>query len=102
MKRSGLISASLARQSRKRRSHEASPDAPLPILPPEKFRFSRVKDNPLKAIVQRFALATILILVISLITDRTALDRLRTAIAGLGTHNAAEAIAAEVIRLARA
>jgi UDP-N-acetylglucosamine--N-acetylmuramyl-(pentapeptide) pyrophosphoryl-undecaprenol N-acetylglucosamine transferase len=41
-------------------------------------------------------------LVISLITDRTALERLRTAIAGLGTHNAAEAIAAEVIRLARA
>jgi UDP-N-acetylglucosamine--N-acetylmuramyl-(pentapeptide) pyrophosphoryl-undecaprenol N-acetylglucosamine transferase len=42
------------------------------------------------------------LLVISLITDRTALERLRTAIAGLGTHNAAEAIAAEVIRLARA
>ncbi|MBK9417738.1 MAG: undecaprenyldiphospho-muramoylpentapeptide beta-N-acetylglucosaminyltransferase [Flavobacteriales bacterium] len=40
-------------------------------------------------------------LVISLITDQVALDRLRTAIAGMGTHHAAEAIAAEVIRLAR-
>lgn len=39
--------------------------------------------------------------VLDLIHDKDALDRLRMAIAGLGTHNAAEAIAAEVIRLAR-
>jgi len=37
----------------------------------------------------------------SLILDSTALERLRLAIAGSGTQNAAEAIAAEVIRLAR-
>ncbi|MEZ4806773.1 MAG: undecaprenyldiphospho-muramoylpentapeptide beta-N-acetylglucosaminyltransferase [Flavobacteriales bacterium] len=36
-----------------------------------------------------------------LITDVKELERLRTAITGLGTHNAAEAIASEVIRLAR-
>lgn len=40
--------------------------------------------------------------VVDLIRDASALERLRTAIAGMGTHNAAEAIAAEVIRLARA
>lgn len=68
MKRCALISASLAHQSRNQRRREILPDAPVPSLPPEKFRFSRVKDNPLKAIIQRFALATILILVISLIT----------------------------------
>jgi voltage-gated potassium channel len=68
MKRSGLIFSHLARQSRNQRRRETPPDAPIPTLPPEKFRFSRVKDNPLKAIVQRFALATILILAISLIT----------------------------------
>jgi UDP-N-acetylglucosamine--N-acetylmuramyl-(pentapeptide) pyrophosphoryl-undecaprenol N-acetylglucosamine transferase len=39
--------------------------------------------------------------VLGLIRDKDALDRLRLAIAGLATHNAAEAIAAEVIRLAR-
>lgn len=39
--------------------------------------------------------------VLELITDRPALERLGMAIAGLGTTNAAEAIAAEVIRLAR-
>jgi UDP-N-acetylglucosamine--N-acetylmuramyl-(pentapeptide) pyrophosphoryl-undecaprenol N-acetylglucosamine transferase len=37
--------------------------------------------------------------VLRLIKDRDALDRLRTAIAGLGANNAAEVIAAEVIRL---
>ncbi len=37
----------------------------------------------------------------SLINDGAAMERLRTAIAGMGTQNAAEAIAAEVIRLAR-
>ena len=40
-------------------------------------------------------------LVVELISDTDALDRLRKAIADMGTHNAAEAIAAEVIRLAR-
>lgn len=40
-------------------------------------------------------------LVTGLLSDTVALDRLRMAIAGMGTHNAAEAIAAEVIRLAR-
>ncbi|MBK6829633.1 MAG: undecaprenyldiphospho-muramoylpentapeptide beta-N-acetylglucosaminyltransferase [Flavobacteriales bacterium] len=40
--------------------------------------------------------------VTELISDTNALERLRLAIAGMGTHNAAEAIAAEVIRLARA
>lgn len=40
--------------------------------------------------------------VIDLMRDKDALERLRLAIAGMGTHNAAEAIAAEVIRLARA
>ena len=39
--------------------------------------------------------------VIDLMRDKDALERLRLAIAGMGTHNAAEAIAAEVIRLAR-
>ncbi|HRH37712.1 MAG TPA: glycosyltransferase, partial [Flavobacteriales bacterium] len=39
--------------------------------------------------------------VVELINDKEALERLRLAIAGMGTHNAAEAIAAEVIRLAR-
>jgi UDP-N-acetylglucosamine--N-acetylmuramyl-(pentapeptide) pyrophosphoryl-undecaprenol N-acetylglucosamine transferase len=39
--------------------------------------------------------------VLDLITDPTALDRLSMAIAGMGTTNAAEAIAVEVIRLAR-
>jgi UDP-N-acetylglucosamine--N-acetylmuramyl-(pentapeptide) pyrophosphoryl-undecaprenol N-acetylglucosamine transferase len=39
--------------------------------------------------------------VLDLITDPTALDRLSLAIAGMGTTNAAEAIAVEVIRLAR-
>ena len=37
-------------------------------LPPEAFRFSRVKDNPIRAIVQRFALASLLIVLIALIT----------------------------------
>ena len=37
-------------------------------LPPEAFRFSRVKDNPVRAILQRFALASLLILFIALIT----------------------------------
>ena len=40
-------------------------------------------------------------LVEELVADTNALERLRSAIAGMGTHNAAEAIAAEVIRLAR-
>jgi len=40
--------------------------------------------------------------VVKLIRDEQALERLRTAIAGMGTNNAAEVIAAEVIRLARA
>lgn len=39
--------------------------------------------------------------VIELLRDTAGLERLRAAIAGLGTHNAAEAIAQEVIRLAR-
>lgn len=39
--------------------------------------------------------------VVALITDRQALDALQRAIAALGTHNSAEVIAAEVIRLAR-
>lgn len=39
--------------------------------------------------------------VIELLHDPASLERLRRAIAGLGTHNAAEAIAQEVIRLAR-
>jgi len=39
--------------------------------------------------------------VVGLITDTKALERLRDAIAGTGTRNAAEAIAVEVIRLAR-
>lgn len=39
--------------------------------------------------------------VLELINDRKALERLSLAIAGLGTTNAAEAIAVEVIRLAR-
>jgi UDP-N-acetylglucosamine--N-acetylmuramyl-(pentapeptide) pyrophosphoryl-undecaprenol N-acetylglucosamine transferase len=39
--------------------------------------------------------------VMALITDLPALERLRNAIAGMGTTNAAESIAAEVIRLAR-
>ena len=38
--------------------------------------------------------------VLTLITDPAALERLRTTIAGMGTNNAAETIAAEVIRLA--
>lgn len=40
--------------------------------------------------------------VVELMRDTQALDRLRLAIAGLATHEAAQAIAAEVIRLARA
>ncbi len=40
-------------------------------------------------------------IVIALIKDKDALERLRNAISGLGTRNAAEAIAAEVIRLGR-
>ncbi|MBK9176179.1 MAG: undecaprenyldiphospho-muramoylpentapeptide beta-N-acetylglucosaminyltransferase [Flavobacteriales bacterium] len=39
--------------------------------------------------------------VITLLRDQQALERLRLAIAGLATHDAAQAIAAEVIRLAR-
>lgn len=39
--------------------------------------------------------------VLELINNKEALDKLRSAIAGMGTQNAAEAIAAEVIRLAR-
>lgn len=39
--------------------------------------------------------------VVELLRDTSALERLRMAIAGMGTQNAAEAIAAEVIRLAR-
>ncbi|MBL7950608.1 MAG: undecaprenyldiphospho-muramoylpentapeptide beta-N-acetylglucosaminyltransferase [Flavobacteriales bacterium] len=39
--------------------------------------------------------------VLRLINDKAALDRLHNAIAGLGTQNAAEMIAAEVIRLAQ-
>ncbi len=39
--------------------------------------------------------------VVDLVRDTNALERLRLAIAGMGTQNAAEAIAAEVIRLAR-
>lgn len=37
-------------------------------LPPEAFKFSRVKDNPVRAILQRFALASLLVLFIALIT----------------------------------
>ncbi|MFZ9669406.1 MAG: potassium channel family protein [Solirubrobacterales bacterium] len=37
-------------------------------LPPEAFKFSRVKDNPLQAILQRIALASALVLLIALIT----------------------------------
>lgn len=40
--------------------------------------------------------------VLALMRDNQALERLRLAIAGLATHDAAQAIAAEVIRLARA
>jgi UDP-N-acetylglucosamine--N-acetylmuramyl-(pentapeptide) pyrophosphoryl-undecaprenol N-acetylglucosamine transferase len=40
-------------------------------------------------------------MVVGLMRDRGTLDRLRLAIAGLATHDAAQAIAAEVIRLAR-
>ena len=40
----------------------------MATLPPEKFRFSRVKDNPVRAILQRFALATALVVFIALIT----------------------------------
>jgi UDP-N-acetylglucosamine--N-acetylmuramyl-(pentapeptide) pyrophosphoryl-undecaprenol N-acetylglucosamine transferase len=39
--------------------------------------------------------------VLELLRDEAALDRLRRAIAGTGVHHAAEAIAAEVIRLGR-
>ena len=39
--------------------------------------------------------------VLRLINDKDALDRLQLAITGLGTQNAAEMIAAEVIRLAQ-
>ena len=39
--------------------------------------------------------------IVRLIEDEDALMKLRTTIAGLGQQNAAEAIAAEVIRLAR-
>ncbi|MCU0319332.1 MAG: undecaprenyldiphospho-muramoylpentapeptide beta-N-acetylglucosaminyltransferase [Flavobacteriales bacterium] len=39
--------------------------------------------------------------VLELMRDTAALDRLRTAIAGMGTQHAADTIAAEVIRLAR-
>lgn len=39
--------------------------------------------------------------VLQLLGDRNALDKLRTAISGMGAKNAAEAIAAEVIRIAR-
>jgi hypothetical protein len=39
--------------------------------------------------------------IVRLIGDEGALMKLRTTIAGLGQQNAAEAIAAEVIRLAR-
>ena len=39
--------------------------------------------------------------IIGLLDDRTKLDQLRLQIAGMGLHNAADAIAAEVIRLAR-
>lgn len=39
--------------------------------------------------------------VVTLLRDQQALERLRLAIAGLATHDAAQAIAAEVIRLAR-
>jgi UDP-N-acetylglucosamine--N-acetylmuramyl-(pentapeptide) pyrophosphoryl-undecaprenol N-acetylglucosamine transferase len=39
--------------------------------------------------------------VISLIKDRVQLEKLSSAMAGMGMHNAADAIAAEVIRLAR-
>lgn len=58
----------MARQSRKQPSAETSREAPVATLPPENFRFSRVKDNPLRAILQRFALATALVLFIALIT----------------------------------
>ncbi|MFM8519975.1 MAG: hypothetical protein ACKOB2_06195, partial [Solirubrobacterales bacterium] len=37
-------------------------------LPPEAFKFSRIKDNPVRAILQRLALASLLILFIALIT----------------------------------
>ncbi|MFM9150600.1 MAG: potassium channel family protein, partial [Solirubrobacterales bacterium] len=37
-------------------------------LPPEAFKFSRVADNPVRAILQRLALASLLILFIALIT----------------------------------
>lgn len=40
--------------------------------------------------------------VLRLINDKDALDRLRTTMAGMGTQNAAEMIASEVIRLGRA
>ena len=68
MKPAALISSHLARHSRTRRSRESALNAPIPTLPPEKFRFSRVKDNPLRAILQRFALATALVFLIALIT----------------------------------
>lgn len=68
MNRPRLISVPLPREPKKRRRAAEAKKAPVPTLPPEKFRFTRVKDNPLRAILQRFALATALILLISLIT----------------------------------
>ena len=52
------------RRERVRTKEEAS----RLTLPPEAFKFSRVKDNPVLAIVQRIALASLLILFIALIT----------------------------------
>ncbi len=40
---------------------------PLPVAP-ARFRFARVRQDPLRAILQRFALATFLLLVVTLIT----------------------------------
>jgi voltage-gated potassium channel len=56
------------RRERRRTRVREKQQAARFTLPPEAFRFSRVKDNPVRAIIQRFVLASLLIVFIALIT----------------------------------
>ena len=44
---------------------------PVTTLPEERFRFSRIKDDPLRAILQRVGLAFALILLVAVVTYLT-------------------------------
>ena len=64
----GLTCPGLAEREQRGKRVARREEAERFTLPPEAFKFSRVKDNPVRAILQRLLLASLLILFIALIT----------------------------------